>query len=158
VHINPAVTAAFVALIHMCEASSCQQTDDRRPFVLGFTGRGAKDDAASQLLRNRFVACAATAVVAVIGLIPLVLALRGIRAVGLTFALGVAAGLGTAGVRALSSVRGPRRLFTQTGRYLTAWTWTGPCTLDPRELRSVQARPTPDGVILALANHCVPGA
>jgi hypothetical protein len=90
--------------------------------------------------RSRLVVSAATTVVAVIGLIPLLLALLGIRADGLAFVLGAAAGLGTIAVRALSNARGKRRLLTQTGRYLTAWTWTGPRTIDLQELRSVQAR------------------
>ena len=102
-----------------------------------------KIPASQSLQRSRLVVSAATAVVAVIGLIPLVLALVGIRADGLAFGLGAAAGLGTIGVRALSNVRGKRRLLTQTGRCLTAWTWTGPRTLDLRELRSVQARRIP---------------
>jgi hypothetical protein len=68
------------------------------------------------------------------------LALLGVRVDALAFVLGCAAGLGTSGVRALSNARGKRRLLTQSGRFLTAWTWTGPRTIDLRELRSVQAR------------------
>ena len=92
------------------------------------------------LRRSRVVVSTATGVVAVIGLTPLLLALLGVRVDALAFVLGCAAGLGTSGVRALSNARGKRRLLTQSGRFLTAWTWTGPRTIDLRELRSVQAR------------------
>jgi hypothetical protein len=99
-----------------------------------------KIPAKQSLRRSRVVVSTATGVVAVIGLTPLLLALLGVRVDALAFVLGCAAGLGTSGVRALSNARGKRRLLTQSGRFLTAWTWTGPRTIDLRELRSVQAR------------------
>ncbi len=99
-----------------------------------------KIPAQQSLQRSRVVVSAATAAVAGIGLTPLLVALLGVQADGLAFGLGCAAGLGTIGVRALSNARGKRRLLTQSGRFLTAWTWSGPRTIDLRELRSVQAR------------------
>jgi len=92
------------------------------------------------LRRTRLVASAGLVVVAAVGLTPLLLVLVGMRVDAIAFILGFAAGLGTSGLRALSNVRGQQRFLTQTGRFLTARTWTGYRTIDLRELRSVHAR------------------
>lgn len=58
----------------------------------------------------------------------------------LAFSTGVAVGLGISLTRGMSNARGSRRLLTETSRFLTAGTWTGPRTIDLRGLRRIRAR------------------
>lgn len=58
----------------------------------------------------------------------------------LGFGTGIAVSAGAELVRNMANVRNPDRFPAPQVRFLTVRTWTGPCTIDMRDLKRVRAR------------------
>jgi hypothetical protein len=107
----------------------------------GQAGPGAeKVPAAQARRRSRAAVTLSLAGLAAVWVAP-VLLLRPLADPGmLGFGTGFAVWVGAELVRNMANVRNPDRFPAPQVRFLTVRTWTGPCTIDMRDLKRVRAR------------------
>ena len=101
-----------------------------------------KVPAAQARRRSQFAVTSCLAGLAAVWVVPALLLRPLADPAGLAFATGIVVGLGAVLVRHSASIwsRGSRRLLTMSSRFLTVRTWTGPRTIDLRDLRRIRAR------------------
>jgi len=113
----------------------------------GPTGPAERKVPASQARRRgRTVAALSLTVLAAVWVVPALILRPVADPAALAWPGGLVVGLGFILVRGAGNARGARRLYNAPMRYLTAFTWTGPRTIDLSDLKRIRARRIAGGV------------